>query len=402
MKSSKSAANNRKARVEELLTRGVDEVIEREHLKKALLSGDRKLRVKFGIDPTSPDIHIGHAVVLRKLGVFQVLGHKIVFIIGDFTARIGDPSGRSRERSLLTEKEVEKNMKKYLSQAGKIIDIKKAEIHYNSEWLGESVENILKLTRAGTIKQVLQREDFKKRIEKGLTILETLYPLFQGYDSVRIKADVELGGNDQLLNLLMGRQIQRHFGIPEQDIMTLPLLVGTDGTKKMSKSEGNYISLDDSPKEMFGKVMSIRDDIIFSYFELCTDVPNSEINKLRKLNPRNAKARLGREIVGLYHGDKKAEEAENDFDKKFRKKESPKVGDAIELTLKYPLRDVMYILAHKKVGLAASKSGARRLVEQGGVRINGTRITDPYHKTHNREMLEVGKKKTLIHVTYKK
>ena len=237
---------NKQELKKEILTRGVDEVIERKHLENALSSG-KTLRVKLGIDPTSPDLHLGHAVVLRKLRYFQDLGHKAVLIIGDFTGMIGDPSGKSKARIPLTEKEVKTNMKEYLSQASKIIDVKKVEVRYNSEWLGESVKNILELAKAGTVQQVMQREDFRERIEKGLTILETLYPLLQGYDSVKVRADVELGGTDQRLNLLMGRQVQRYFGMKEQDILTVPLIEGTDGVKKMSKSEGNYIGLRDKP-----------------------------------------------------------------------------------------------------------------------------------------------------------
>ena len=312
----------------DILTRGVEDVVDRKHLEKALKSG-KKLRVKLGIDPTAKDLHLGHAVVLRKLRDFQNLGHSVVFIIGDFTGMIGDPSGRSKERAVLSEEDVKKNMKEYLAQAGKIIDIKKAEIRYNSEWLGKNVKEILELAKAGTVQQVMQREDFRARIDKGLTILETLYPLLQGYDSVKVRADVELGGRDQLLNILMGRQIQKHFGTPEQDILTVPLLEGTDGSKKMSKSEGNYIGLNDKPADMFGKVMSISDDLILKYFALCTDVSSKELAEMseslkkRRTNPRDVKARLAYEIVKLYHGEEDAGRAEAEFNRIFQQKKLP-------------------------------------------------------------------------------
>ncbi|MCR4261156.1 MAG: tyrosine--tRNA ligase, partial [Candidatus Colwellbacteria bacterium] len=299
-----------------ILNRGVDQLVDRKHLDAALSSG-KTLRVKLGIDPTSPDLHLGHAVVLRKLRDFQDLGHKVVFIIGDFTTKIGDPSGRSKERPVLTDQEIRNNMRGYLDQAGKIINIKKAEVRHNSEWLSGKVENILELTKVATINQVSERADFKARIKAGqkVSLLEGLYSLLQGFDSVNIKADVELGGNDQLLNLLMGRQVQRHYGMKEQDILTVTLLEGTDGVEKMSKSKGNYIALNDTAKNMFGKLMSISDKLIHKYFELCTDVGNKELGAIKTAlskkgtNPMEYKLHLAEEIVSIYHGRKGASEA---------------------------------------------------------------------------------------------
>jgi tyrosyl-tRNA synthetase len=379
MKSSKKP-NKEEERINHLLTRGVAEIINRDHLKTALESG-RKLRVKLGIDPTKPDIHLGHAVVLRKLREFQNLGHQIVLIIGDFTATIGDPSGRSDARKPLTEKEVKLNSKMYLEQVGKILDVRKIEVRHNGEWhKKEGLVSFLKLASAASIQQVLHREDFRKRIEEesDITFLEALYPLLQGYDSVKIKADVELGGADQKFNLLMGRRVQRFYGMDEQDIMTLPLLEGTDGVRKMSKSYGNYIGLNESADSMFGKIMSVPDELITKYFILCTDVAGEEIIRTEKemasgeLNPRDAKARLACEIVKIYHGEKAAKKAEEEFNEVFREKKMPENME--EFVSTEP--EISIIDALLLTELAKSKSKARRLIEQGAVRINQEKITD--------------------------
>ncbi|MBI3088995.1 MAG: tyrosine--tRNA ligase, partial [Candidatus Colwellbacteria bacterium] len=363
--------------MKDILTRGVAEIINRNHLEKALKSR-KKLRVKLGIDPTAPDLHLGHAVVLRKLKQFQNLGHKIVLIIGDFTATIGDPAGRIEARKPLSPQEVKRNEKTYLKEAGKIINIKKAEIRHNSEWfLKEGISAVLALAKAGTIQQVLHRADFKKRLDEGkdITLLETMYPLFQGYDSVKIKADVELGGTDQLFNVLMGRKIQRYFGLPEQDVLTVPLLEGTDGVKKMSKSFGNYIALDDPPAEMFGKLMSIKDNLIIKYFELCTDVPEkriAEIKKLlkaKKLNPRDAKIILAFEIVSLYRGSAAARDAKASWENIFSRREFPKKLPVIKVALNTTPTQLVY-----QLGVAKSRSEASRLVEQGALKIDNQRI----------------------------
>lgn len=376
----------------------VVEIIYREHLAEALKKGG--LRVKLGIDPTTPNLHLGHAVVLRKLRQFQDLGNKAVLIIGDFTGRIGDPSGRSKERPHLTQSEIKKNMKKYLAQAGKILDTNKPkfEIRYNSEWLGKSVENILELARAGSVQQILQRADFKTRINEGntITLLETFYPLLQGYDSVNVRADVEIGGTDQLLNLLTGRHVQRYFDKPEQDILIVPLLEGTDGTKKMSKSENNYIALDDSPNEMFRKIMSIPDKLISKYFELCTDVTIGVMEtEIGKLKPRDAKARLAYEIVKLYHGEKAAGKAEDEFWRAYTSRGKDVPESWIKTTM---VDDKNYTVSSilTATGATSSTSAARRLVEQGGVKISDEIVSDSSEEVKIPEeglKIQIGKKR---------
>ena len=393
MKSSrKGSAGLNKAKLKsQLLSRGVEEVVERAHLKKAL-SGNKKLRIKLGIDPTAPDLHLGHSVVLRKLKEFQGLGHKIVLIIGDFTAQVGDPSDQKSERKALSKKEIAQNMKNYLSQAGKVIDLDKAEVRYNSEWLDVSAEELLVLTKAATINQVSERADFQARIKRGerVSLMEAFYSLLQGYDSVKIKADVEIGGTDQLLNLLMGRQVQRYFGMKKQDILTVPLLEGTDGVRKMSKSYNNYIGLNDAPRDMFGKVMSIKDELIPVYFTLCTDVPEKEIKTFVKGNPRDAKARLAYEIVKLYHGKKKAEAAEAEFNRAFKQKDLS--GRVQPLPIPDTHRTATSVLV--VTGAASSTSAARRLIEQGAVRIDNKKITDLREKLPSKSfLLQVGKRR---------
>ncbi len=384
-----------------ILNRGVDQIIERKHLEKALSSG-RKLRVKLGIDPTSPDLHLGHAEVLRKLRDFQDLGHKAVLIIGDFTAKVGDPSGRSKERPILSEKEIKANMNGYLKQAGKIIDVKKAEIRHNSEWLSGRVENILELTKAATINQVSERADFRARIKAGqkVSLLEGLYSLLQGFDSVNIKADVELGGSDQLLNLLMGRQIQRYYGMKEQDILTVPLIEGTDGVEKMSKSKGNYIGLNEPAKDMFGKLMSIPDKLIYKYFELCTDTQKDELKAIKAAlekngtNPMDYKLRLAEEIVALYHGKGEAVKAKGEFINVFRKRNFPQ--NILSKTMAKKSYSIVDLLV--MTGMTFSKSEARRLIEQGGVRLGNEKINNPNFSvkfSSKPVVLQVGKQKFL-------
>ncbi len=386
-------------KLEELLTRGVEEIINKEHLKKRLLTGE-KLRIKFGIDPTAPDIHLGHTVPLRKLKQFQELGHKIVLIIGDFTAQIGDPSGRAEARKPLSKKEIVNNFKKYLFQAGKIIDINKTEIHYNSEWFEkEGTIRLLELSRAGSIQQILRRADFQKRIAEGrdISLLEILYPLFQAYDSVKVKSDLEVGGTDQKFNLLMGRRVQRHYQMPEQDIMLTPLLEGIDGVRKMSKSYGNYIALDETPNIMFEKIMRLPDNLIIKYFLICTDKSENEIKKIKtgiernQINPRDAKIELAKEIVTLYHGEKTAQKSEKEFNRIFKEKELPTKIPAI--TIKEKSLNILDLLVKTK--LASSKSEARRLIEQGGVRINGEVQKDWKKQIEIKKgmMIQVGKRK---------
>lgn len=383
---------DKKNKIKNLLSRNIEEVIEWEHLEKALLGG-KKLRVKLGIDPTAPDLHLGHAGILMKLRDFQELGHKVVLIIGDFTGKIGDPSGRSETRKPLTDIEVRKNMKSYLAQAGKIIDVKKTEVVYNSLWFARaSISKMVELSMASTVQQVMKRADFKKRLENDndITVLEILYPLFQGYDSYMVRADVELGGTDQKFNLLMGRRVQRYFGMKEQDILTVPLLEGLDGIRKMSKSFDNYIALNDEPTQMFGKVMSVPDGLIEKYFEFCTNLLPEEIANAKKdLRPRDLKAKLGFEIVKIYYGDKRAREAQENFSRVFSKRDLS--GKLPILKVKGRISPVDLVL---KSGVASSKARAWRLVEQGGFSV-GERVTkDPKEALifGGGETVRVGKK----------
>ena len=379
--------------IEALLSHNVEEVIEKEHLRKTLESG-KKLRVKLGIDPTSPDLHLGHAVVMRKLRAFQDAGHTIVLIIGDFTARIGDPTGRSEARKPLSKEQVNENMGEYLAQAAKIINIEKAEVHRNSAWFEtEGIQQFVQLSMAGTFQQVLRRADFKKRLEadQDITFLELLYPLFQGYDSVKVKADLEVGGTDQKFNLLMGRRVQRHFDMAEQDIMTFPLLEGLDGVKKMSKSLGNYVGLTDQPNDMFGKIMSIPDTLMEKYFHLCTDITPEEVDELKKgLGPKELKERLGFEIVKIYQGADAAMAAKENFERIFSKKEAP--NDLSELALPQTNMSALEVALASKI--FKSKGEARRLIEQGGFEYAGETVIDPQKVLilSSEKVLRIGKK----------
>ncbi len=375
----KIIADEKKVRT--LLERAVSKIIIKDHLESCLKSG-KKLRVKFGIDPTAPDIHLGHTVPLLKLQQFQELGHQAVLIIGDFTARIGDPSGRAETRRPLKESEIKKNFKNYLSQAGKIIDIKKTEVHFNSEWFDKmKAADFYRLTAHMSVQQVLKRADFRKRIEAGQDIVSTeiLYPLFQGYDSVMVRADVEIGGEDQLLNLLAGRKIQRAYDKPEQNILTTWIIEGTDGVRKMSKSYSNYIAVTEKPAMMFGKIMSIPDSLIIKYFRALTAISDFDIDKFEvdiksgKINPRNAKSRLSFEIVKMYHGEKKAKEAVEEFNKVFKRHELPENIEEAPVNIK-PCK-IVELLIH--TGLASSKSEARRQILENAVKVDGKVIKDP-------------------------
>ncbi len=385
------------AKIEELLSRGVSEVIDKEHLKRKLLS-EEKLRVKYGADPTRPDLHLGHAVGIRKLKTLQDLGHKIIFIVGDFTAKIGDPSGQSKTRPMLTDEEIEQNTKTYLNQVGKILDTSKIEIRKNSEWLSKmNAEELIKLASKFTHARTIERDDFQKRIKKGADIglHELAYPLLQAYDSVVIEADLEVAGNDQKFNVLAGRELQKKMGKPEQDILLVPLLVGLDGKEKMSKSLDNYIGVTEDPNQMFGKVMSLPDNLIVSYFELCTDAPTEQVKKMKadmeseKLNPRDAKLQLASEIVKIYHGEKEAQLAQKYFIDTFSKGEMPK--DVFEISLNDEIKLTDFIV---KAGFAESLSDARRKIEQGGVEIDGKKIADwkmVLDKNFNNSTLKIGK-----------
>jgi len=353
----------------QVITKGIIEIISIEELK-AKLKRHKPLRIKFGADPTAPDIHLGHTVVLQKLKQFQDLGHRIVFIIGDFTARIGDPSERSEARKVLSCEEIRDNAKTYQKQVFKILDKEKSEVVFNSKWFDKmSLSSVLELSSHSTVAQMLARADFKERFSReiDISVLEFMYPLLQAYDSIQVKADVEIGGTDQKFNLLMGRQLQRDFNQEPQVIITMPLLEGTDGTKKMSKSYGNYIGITETPQEMFGKIMSISDELMLRYYELLTD---ENLDEVRKLHPREAKIKLARMVVQKYHSRTLAREAEEEFDKVFAKKELPE--EIVEI--KIPERKIWVVDLLVKAGLAASKNEAKRLIVQGGVKINRKKV----------------------------
>lgn len=366
-----------------VLTSGTVEVISREELLRKL-EGGRPLRVKLGMDPTAPDLHLGHTVVLHKLRQFQELGHEVIFLIGDFTGMIGDPSGRSETRKPLTAEEVARNAETYKSQIFKILDSAKTRIVFNSEWLGTmSGEKMIDLASKYTVARMLERDDFEKRYRGGIpiSIHEFLYPLIQGYDSVVLEADVELGGTDQKFNLLVGRDLQRDFDQQPQVIMTLPILEGVDGVQKMSKSLGNSVDLEDVPKEMFGKVMSIPDSLLLRYYELITPLPPIEVDGIRQrlqdgsLHPRDAKANLGKLLVGLYHSPEAAEAAVKEFDRVFRDRQDP---EEIETAVIPSAPGIIFLLPQVLTasGMTSSNSEARRLIRQGAVEVDGDRITD--------------------------
>jgi len=362
-----------------LLTRGCESIYAIEELKKKLESG-RVLRIKLGMDPTAPDIHLGHSVVLRKMRQFQDAGHKAILIIGDYTARIGDPTGRDTTRPILDEAAIDYNAKTYLEQAGRILDTRpeKLEVRRNSEWLSAlTFADVLRLTGLVTVQQMLHRENFAKRMESGreIMITEFMYPIMQAYDSVVIKADVELGGTDQTFNNLMGRELQSKHDQEKQVVMVMPLLVGLDGTEKMSKSKGNYVAVAEEPNNMFGKVMSIPDALMANYFTLLTALPADRITSLvdaKQTHPRQAKDVLARTIVEEFHDANAANLASEEFRRRFSGGELP---SDIE-TKKIAASPVGIVALVREVGFASSNSDARRLVEQGGVSINGDKITD--------------------------
>lgn len=381
--------NNQK--IKELLTRGVEEVIDFENLEKKLKSG-RELRIKLGIDPTSPNIHIGRAVPLLKLRDFQELGHKIVFIIGDFTGVIGDTSDKESERPMLQSEQVKKNMENYIKQAGKIIDIDKCEIHYNSEWLGKlGYGEIGEHADVFSVSNFIARDNIKKRLDAGkrVSLREVLYPLMQGYDSVAIKADVELGGTDQRFNLLAGRELQKRYNQEPQDIITNPLIEGLDG-RKMSSSWGNVVNLFDEPNDMYGKIMSLKDEYIVKYFTFTTRVPLAQVEEYKKTleggaNPRDLKMKLAYHLVSFYHTEEDAKNAEAYFVNTFTKKEIPTEIDEF----KPSDYNIIHFLVESK--LVTSKSEARRVVEQGGVKINAEAMKDLEHTLSPGDVIQKGK-----------
>jgi len=365
------------AKIDELLSRGVEDIFVKEDLRKKLLSG-KQLRIKLGVDPTSPNIHIGRAIVIRKLRDFQKLGHKVVFIVGDFTALIGDPSDKLEKRPMLTEERIKENLKTYKEQVGKIIDLSKAEFRYNSSWLATlTFREVAELAESFSVAQMSSRRNFKDRLDKGdeVSLREFLYPIMQGYDSVAVKSDVELGGFDQLFNLKAGRTIQKHFGQPEQDVITTEMLEGTDG-RKMSSSWGNVIAINDDPNDMYGKVMAVRDELIIKYMRLCTDLATQEIvvheRKLQEgNNPRDTKMKLAHAIVALYHSADAANAAEKNFVDTFAKQGTPNDVEEVSVTPETPLVDVL-----TKHDLVKSKSEFRRLVSGGAISIDGKKIAD--------------------------
>jgi tyrosyl-tRNA synthetase len=369
----------------DIIRRGVAEIVPEESLVQKIeksLKTKKPLKVKLGCDPSRPDLHLGHSVVLRKLRQFQDLGHQAILIVGDFTGMIGDPSGRSKTRPPLTLEETRRNGQSYLEQATKILSTKKLQMMYNSEWLGKmSFADVIGLASKYTVARMLERDEFEKRYQAGepINVHEFLYPLAQAMDSVAIEADVELGGTDQKFNLLVGRDIQREYGLEPQVAIMLPILPGTDGVEKMSKSLDNYIGINESPREIFGKTLSIPDHLIYDYFLLATDVHPAELNKIKaalehsETNPRNLKRRLARELVGLYHSREVAQAAEDEFDRIFVKKDLP--DDIPEFAVQTDDGSIGIIKLLAETKLVSSNSEARRMIEQGGVSVDGEKIT---------------------------
>jgi len=384
----------------EVIRHGADELLIESELVEKLRSG-RPLRVKAGFDPTAPDLHLGHTVLINKLRQLQELGHQVVFLIGDFTGMIGDPSGKNATRPPLTPEEVAQNARTYSDQVFKILDRSRTEVKFNSEWMGpQSAADLVRLAATSTVARMLERDDFAKRYKGGqpIAIHEFLYPLVQGYDSVALKADLELGGTDQKFNLLMGRELQKHFGQPPQCILTMPLLEGTDGVNKMSKSLGNYVGINEPPAEIFGKLMSISDTLMWRYIELLSFASPQEVAARREAveegaNPRDVKVDLAREIVGRFHGSAAADAALADFEARFRRDEIPADLPEVSLAAKGDGLAIAQVL--KQAGLCASASDAQRLVEQGGVKVNGEKVSDRSLKLGRGEqaVVQVGKRK---------
>ncbi|MBT4917659.1 tyrosine--tRNA ligase [Candidatus Peregrinibacteria bacterium] len=384
--------------IETLLERSAVDVIVKEELEEKLKSG-KKLNIKLGIDPSGADLHLGHMVVIKKLREFQQAGHNIFLLFGNFTGQIGDPTDKLNARKPKTQKELEANAKKYVEQAGKLLDTNKVEIVWNADWLGKlNFADVAKLAQSFTVHQMLERDMYQDRIKKNHPIYmhEFLYPLMQGYDSVALEADVELGGTDQLFNLLAGRTIQKDYGQAPQSVLTVPLLVGTDGKDKMGKSLDNYIGIHEAPKDMYGKTMSITDDLIVSYFELTTDYTLEEIANVKKAldegeNPKNLKMQLAREIVTLYYDQDAAKQAEKDFQEVFSNKGLP---DEIE-QIKLPESKYNIIELVTEANLSPSKSETRRMIEGGGVRIDGEKVPSIEEEVDISEekLLQVGKRK---------
>ncbi|MBU4128893.1 tyrosine--tRNA ligase [bacterium] len=383
----------------EAIRKGTVEILTEDELKDCL-KRKRPLRVKFGADPTVPDIHLGHTVVLQKLKQFQALGHKIIFVIGDFTARIGDPSGRMETRKPLSRKEVLRNARTYQDQIFKILDRKKTRVVFNSAWLDKLISrDIFNLASKYTVARMLERDDFSLRYKKEhpISIHEFLYPLIQGYDSIVLKADVEIGGTDQKFNMLVGRALQKEYGQKPQVVITMPLLEGTDGIRKMSKTYGNYIGISEPPKEIFGKLMSVSDELCLRYWELLTDISPSELAKMKRdlksgrLHPKEVKKNLALKVVEMYHSKKAAKEAAEEFEEVFKKKKLPHRIQKIKIVKK----KIWVVKLLTTSGMVKSSSEARRLIQQGAVTLDGEKITDPEKELIIREgaILKVGKRR---------
>jgi tyrosyl-tRNA synthetase len=365
----------------ETIRRGAHELIVEEELVRKLESG-RKLRVKLGLDPTAPDLHLGHTVVINKLRHFQDLGHQVQFLIGDFTGMIGDPTGKNQTRPPLSREQILANAQTYRDQVFKILDPDKTQILFNSEWSDKlGAEGIIRLAAKYTVSQLLERDDFSRRFreEKPIAVHELLYPLMQGYDSVAMKSDVELGGTDQKFNLLVGRELQRAWGQEPQCILTMPLLEGLDGKEKMSKSLGNYVGIAEPPQEIFGKLMSISDELMWRYIELLSFEPLATVRQWKAqvaegANPRDVKVRFAKEIVARFHGAQAAERALEDFEQRFREGTLPE--HMPEVSVKAPQGGILISQLLKQAGLTPSTSEAQRMIEQGGVRLDGERVSD--------------------------
>jgi len=394
METSEKTVNN----IGYLLKRGVAEIIIEEEMVKLLHSG-KKLRLKEGFDPSFPDIHLGHMVTLRKLRQFQALGHQVILIVGDWTAQIGDPSGASATRPMLSAEQVKANAETYMKQFFRVVDKKRTEVRWQSEWFGKfTLSNIIQLTSKFTVAQLMARDDFSSRYSAGrpIAMTELLYPLLQAYDSVAIQADVEFGGTDQKFNLLVGRELQSMVGQHPQQVFLAPLLIGTDGSQKMSKSLGNYIGIAEPPDEIYGKVMSISDSLILHYFELVTDVPDKELEEFRQglsrqtVNPMTLKKRLAKEIVAQLYSQKEASDAEEHFVKVFQKRERPEEirEYSVTLTAGIGLRDVL-VATH----LAKSRSEANRLIDQGAVELDGKKVTANITPIKSGSIIKVGKRR---------
>ncbi|MFC0561992.1 tyrosine--tRNA ligase [Halalkalibacter alkalisediminis] len=386
------------------LQRGVVEIVPedafRKKIEKSVVTG-KPLKIKLGMDPSAPDVHIGHTVVLHKLRQFQELGHEIQMLIGDFTGRIGDPTGKSETRKQLTDEEVKRNAETYVEQYGKILDMDKAKIYYNSEWLKPlTFEDVVLLAGNMTVARMLERDDFEKRYKSGqpISIHEFFYPLMQGYDSVALESDIEVGGTDQKFNLLMGRQLQDAYGKEKQVAMTLPLIEGLDGERKMSKSLNNYIGIDEAPNEIFGKSMSIPDELMIKYYKLATNVPMEEIEKLEagladgSVHPRDAKMNLGAKLVEMYHSKAAADEAKNYFQTVFQKRSLPTDIPEMDWTKDSPIWIVDLLVELK---MLSSKGEARRMIQNGGVKMNEEKVEDVQLQVEVEDglVLQVGKRK---------